>query len=149
MAQGTVQTRTDHRWSDEGAEAGEIPMWPGSGMEKEWRADAHQCDHAWSTAHKRPTSEKARPRARCRASPMASSQCAAATGEALGHPRRWRHQRRSARLNCWRAGCSSPMNSRPKDELERTVTKIDDVKDRGRPSPKHQTLAWREQRKST
>ena len=71
------------------------------------RADAHQCDQepsadeesrntvaviggrgeAWSTAHKRPKSEKVRSRARCRASPIPSSQCTAATGEALGHPR--------------------------------------------------------------
>ena len=35
---------------------------------------------------------------------MPSSQCTAATREALGHQRRWRHQRPSARLNCWRAG---------------------------------------------
>ena len=35
------------------------------------------------------------------------------------------------------------MNSRPKEELERTnVTKTEDEKERGRPSPKHQALAW-------
>ena len=34
--------RESHQWSDEGGEPGEIPTWAGSGMEKEWRADAHQ-----------------------------------------------------------------------------------------------------------
>ena len=29
---------------DEGGEPGEMPTWAGSGMEQEWRADAHQCD---------------------------------------------------------------------------------------------------------
>ena len=57
------------------------PTCGGSGMEWEWRADAHQVPsadeesrntlevtggggEAWSSAHKRPKSEKARPRAR-------------------------------------------------------------------------------------
>ena len=63
----------------------------------------------------------------------------------MGHPRRWRHQRRSARLNCWRARGSSPMNSRPNDELARAwVAKMDDEKERGRPSLRHQKLAcWK------
>ena len=120
-----------------------------------WPADTHWCDQvpcsaeesrktqavtegrgeAWPRAHRRPNSENARWRARRRASPMLSSQCTAATGEAVGQPSRWRHQRRSARFNCWRAGGSSPMNSRPNDELERTlVMKIDDEKEKGRPS---------------
>ena len=81
-----LTSRETHRWSDEDGEPGEIPTWAGSGMEKEWNADAHQCDQAdafadeesrntlavtrgrgeaWSTAHKRPKSEKARPRTRC------------------------------------------------------------------------------------
>ena len=35
------------------------------------------------------------------------------------------------------------MNLRPNDELEKTqVTKMDDVKERGRLSPRHQALAW-------
>ena len=71
------------------------------------------------------SARKARKRAQGQgeaASPMPSSQCTAATGEALGHPRRWRHQRRSARLNCWRAGGSSAMNSRPKrGRLEKNI----------------------------
>ena len=38
---------------------------------------------------------------------------------------------------------TSAVNSRPKDEFERTqVTKTEDEKERGRPSPRHQVLAW-------
>ena len=37
-----MTSRESHRWSDEGGEPGEMPMWVGSGIEKEWRADAHQ-----------------------------------------------------------------------------------------------------------
>ena len=52
---------------------------------------------------------------------MPSSQCTAATGEALGHPRRWRHQRRSARLNCWRAEGSSGNELKTKRRAQENI----------------------------
>ena len=138
----------------EGVKGRHAPMRPRPCAEEEsWNtlAVTGGRGEAWSTAHRRLNSENARPRARCRASPMPRS-----NKGALGHPRRWRHHRRSARSNCWRAGGSSPMNLRPNDGLERTrVMKIDDEKKRGRPSPRHQALAWwkrrspREQTNST
>ena len=58
---------------------------------------------------------------------MPSSQCTAATREALGHPRRWRHQRRSAR----KGGRIVSNELKPQEELERTwVTKTEEEKER-------------------
>ena len=78
-----VKTRIDfsvsHRWSDEGGEPGEGAGWRKSGEQTRTSVTRyHSADEesrntlevtgergeAWSTAHKRPKSEKARPRAR-------------------------------------------------------------------------------------
>ena len=107
-----LTSRESHRWSKEGNQE-RYRRGQGAGWRKR-RADEESWNtvagtgrrrEAWSTTHWRPTSENARLRAWCRASPKARCkakfQCIAATREALGHPRRWRHQRVSARLNCW------------------------------------------------
>ena len=73
----------NHRWSDDCGEPGEVPTWPGCRMERESRntlAVTGGRGGALSTAHRRPNSENARPRA-SGASPMPSSQCTVGPSE--------------------------------------------------------------------
>ena len=51
---------------------------------------------------------------------MSTIQWMAAVGEARGHPKAWRYQRRSAKVNLVIDAASSPTNSSPDQVLERT-----------------------------